>query len=153
MGKKLWILSFIAIVTLSLNSCNNSKDNKLPTDVVNNPNSAEGKEKKSGKLPEITFETKEHNFGKVISGEVVSYNFKFKNTGNADLIISKVSSSCGCTVTDYPDKPIKPGEEKYLEVTFDSDHRRGFQSKSVTVATNAQPSQKTVRIKAKVIIP
>lgn len=150
MGKKLWITGFVMIAIVWA-GCNNASDNKLPTDVVNNPNSAEGK--KADKQAEITFETTEHNFGQVISGEVVSYNFKFKNTGNANLIISKVSSSCGCTVTDYPEEPIKPGEEKYLEVTFDSDNRSGFQSKSVVVATNAQPSQTTLRIKAKVIRP
>ena len=151
MGGKLRIIGFVAMAIFMLAGCNNAKDKKLPTDVVNNPNSAEGKQ--SGKRAEITFETTEHNFGKVISGEVVSYSFKFENTGNADLIISKVSTSCGCTVTDYPEKPIKPGEEKYLEVTFDSDNRSGFQSKTVVVATNAQPSQKTLRIKAKVIRP
>lgn len=151
MGKKRWILSFVAVLAVLTTGCDFSKDNKLPSDVVNNPNSADGKE--SEKMPEISFETKEHDFGKVISGEVVSYNFKFKNTGDADLVISKVSSSCGCTVPDYPGEPIKPGEEKYLEVTFESENRNGFQSKTVTVGANTQPSKTTLRIKAKVIHP
>ncbi|MCF8232123.1 MAG: DUF1573 domain-containing protein [Bacteroidales bacterium] len=151
MGKKRWILGFVTVLVALTTSCDFSKDNKLPSDMVNNPNSADGD--KSQKMPEITFETKTHDFGKVISGEVVSYNFKFKNTGDAPLIISEVSSSCGCTVPDYPEEPIKPGEEKYLEVTFDSERRSGFQSKTITVGTNAQPSNTTLRIKAKVIHP
>lgn len=131
--------------------CDFEGNKKLPADVVRNPNSAEGKKKE--KMPEITFDKTEHDFGSVISGEVVSYSFKFENTGNAVLIISNVSTSCGCTVTDYPQEPIKPGEEKYLEVTFDSNHRSGYQSKTITVGTNAQPSTKSLRIKAKVTRP
>ncbi len=133
-----------------IGGCHNGSD-KLPSDMVNNPNSASGK--KQNKQPEIEFEKTTHDFGQVIHGEVVSYYFKFQNKGNADLLIADVSASCGCTVTEYPKEPIKPGAEEKLLVTFDSNNRRGFQNKKITVSTNGQPAQTELSIKAKIIRP
>jgi hypothetical protein len=145
------IVISIVFLAVGLGGCNQQKDRRLASDVVNNPNTAEGRETKN--VPEITFEKTIHDFGKLIQGEIVIYNFKFKNTGSADLLITDVISTCGCTVTEYPKEPIKPGQEKKLEVTFDSNNRRGFQSKMISVLTNAQPSTTILKIKAKVIEP
>ncbi|MGM0565354.1 MAG: DUF1573 domain-containing protein [Bacteroidota bacterium] len=138
------------ILAVVLGGCHGNSD-KLPSDMVNNPNSASGK--KQDKQPEIEFEKTTHDFGQVIHGEVVSYYFKFQNNGNADLLIADVSASCGCTVTEYPQEPIKPGEEETLLVTFDSNNRQGFQNKKITVSTNGQPAQTELSIKAKIIRP
>jgi len=141
---------FIAIAMLTFVSCNNS-DKKLSTDLVNNPKSAEKVTKV--KVAKIEFDKLSHDFGTVVSGEVVSYKFKFKNSGDGDLLIGKVSTTCGCTVADYPKEPIKPGEVKYIEVTFDSSNRGGFQNKTVTLLTNSEKSKTNLLIKAKVIRP
>jgi hypothetical protein len=146
--KKIVAIVFILSVVVS---CNN-QESQIPADVVNIPNSAED-DADQGLLPEITFQETVHDFGKVIRGEVVSYFFRFKNTGKANLIISGVSASCGCTATKYPQTPIKPGEEEVVEVSFDSGGRRGFQHKTVTVAANTQPNTTVISIKANVIIP
>jgi hypothetical protein len=52
----------------------------IPADLVNNPNSASGTSDK-GSLPVIQFEEVEHDFGRIIEGETVSYAFKFTNSG------------------------------------------------------------------------
>lgn len=75
-----------------ISSCG-TKDNNISTDLVNNPASASSN--KNIKEPKITFEVTEHDFGKMIQGEQVSYTYKFKNTGNAPLIISAVEKTCG----------------------------------------------------------
>ncbi len=142
----------IVLLVFLMAACGNSdQKGKLSPDLVNNPISADSKE--TANLPVIQFEENFHDFGRVIRGEIVSYSFKFKNTGKADLLISKVSSSCGCTVPKYPKTPVKPGEEGIVEVSFNSSGRKGYQNKSVTVLSNAQPNTKILRIKAEVIIP
>lgn len=145
------ILSFLFIIGM-LSSCGNTEEERISTRVITNPNSAAGKSSKT-KLPKIEFEEKEHDFRKVIQGEVVSYNFKFTNTGNGNLVISNVSTSCGCTVSEYPEKPIAPGESDYIMVTFDSKGRKGYQNKTVIILANTQPSRTLLRIKAEIIIP
>ena len=144
-------IAISGLILLLLTACNSGNNGNLSTDIVNNPKTASGDE--SDNLPKIEFEKEIHDFGKLIQGEKVSFGFKFKNTGNSDLLISQVNSSCGCTVTRFPKTPIKPEEEKVLKVTFDSNGRKGIQNKTVTVVTNCQPSSNVIRIKAMVIAP
>jgi len=145
-------LFFLLIFSLLITSCNNRANSKndLPSDVVRNPNSAENPVS-SENLPVISFEKDFHDFGKLISGEKVTYSFAFKNTGKSMLLISDVSSSCGCTVPNFPKKPIKPGETGNVEVSFDSEGRHGLQTKTITVFSNCQPSVTTLRIQSTVV--
>ena len=152
--KKNFLVFLISVIIsgifVSCGSQNKSSD--LPAGVVTNPNSAEGVNDKNG-LPVISFEKDFHDFGKLISGEQVTYSFKFKNTGKTLLIISNVSTSCGCTVSAFPKQPIKPGEGATIDVSFDSEGRHGLQSKTITVFTNTQPPTTTLRIQSKVVEP
>jgi len=81
-----------------------------------------------------------YNFGKVAEGEIVTYNYRFKNTGSKPLIVTNVSASCGCTIPEKPEQPIKPGETGFIKVKFNSEHRVGNAHKTVTVSSNAEPA-------------
>jgi hypothetical protein len=131
-------------------SCSNS-NNTASTELVRNPKSADGIT--TTNMPAITFNETEHDFGQLIQGEKVSCVFKFTNTGKADLILVKVSTSCGCTATEYSHDPIKPGDEGKIEITFDSDHKKGIQNKTITVLTNTKPQSTILHIKAQVSTP
>jgi len=146
------LLVFMGLfAALLLQSCNQSgNDSKLSPDLVKNPISAEGKNNLDG-LPKIKFKTIEHDFGKIIDGVKVAYKFKFTNTGESGLIISQVNTSCGCTVSRYPKVAIAPGKSDFVELTFDSDRRKGFNHKTATVVANTQPNVTTLSIKAMVI--
>jgi hypothetical protein len=147
------LLFTILILTgmMTIASCDGGKKG-LPADVVNIPNTASGEADLSA-MPRIEFDRNEHDFGKVIQGEKVTYSFKFRNTGRSDLFISNISATCGCTVTDYPRIPIKPGEENYVKVTFDSSGKQGFQNKEVVVMANTQPADTRLRVTANVFLP
>ena len=80
--------------------------------------------------------------GKIVEGQTVQVSFKFKNTGDKPLIIQSVSPSCGCTVADYPKKPIAPGEEAEITGSFDSKGREGLQHKTISVFANTKESQR-----------
>src|SRR6478609_2201714 len=43
--------------------------------------------KPEGPLPVIQYEVEDHDFGTIKEGQKVSYTYKFKNTGDAPLII------------------------------------------------------------------
>lgn len=152
MKRNIFIIGISIVFLIFISSCGNNSDEHLPTDIIYNPNTASGKADMEN-LPKIEFEEEVHDFGKVIQGEKVTYGFKFKNTGKTDMLISNVSTSCGCAVTKYPKIPIQPGEEKILYVSFDSEGRKGFQNKSITVISNTQPNTKVLRIKARVVVP
>lgn len=96
---------------------------------------------------EIFFYDTVYDFGKIVAGEQVVYSFRFKNIGKAPLIISQVRTSCGCTASEYTDRPVKPDSEGYIKVTFNSSGRYGNQNKIITVFANTKPSQHTLLLK------
>ncbi|RLD40212.1 MAG: hypothetical protein DRI89_12485 [Bacteroidetes bacterium] len=149
--KKISILLTI-VLGFTLFSCDNPGDGKISTDVVDNTKTASGTYDASIG-PRFEFDETEHNFGNMIQGEKVSYDFQFTNTGGADLIINKVSTSCGCTASNYPKTAIKPGEISKIEVTFDSRHKKGHQNKSIAIIANTEPNRTVLRVKARVLMP
>lgn len=150
--KLLVFISMLAV--MSLLGCRNGDQNKetISTDLVTNPNSASGTVNR-GSLPVIKFEDLEHDFGRIIEGETVSYAFNFKNSGKSDLIIADVTTSCGCTVPSYPKAPLRPGEAGTIKVSFNSRGKRGYQTKNILVVANTQPNTTMIRIKALVVNP
>jgi hypothetical protein len=105
---------------------------------------------KDGKYPIMTFEKTEYDFGTIDEGSKVNYSFKFKNTGAADLIITRAFGSCGCTIPEYPKKPIKVGESAKIDVSFNSAGKHGNQQKSVTIYTNSKAGVESLIIKASI---
>jgi hypothetical protein len=127
---------------------------KLSPEIIKNPATASSQADQSEeKLPEFTFETDQHHFGVITQGEKVSYSFKFKNTGNAPLIISSANASCGCTVPEYTKDPVAPGTEGFINVTFNSEGKAGMQSKTVTLIANTIPNSKVLTISAEIQVP
>ncbi len=105
-------------------------------------------EEAKDKLPVMTFENDTFEFGTVNEGDVVEATFKFKNTGNGDLIITKAKASCGCTVPEWPrNKRIKPGEEDVITAKFNTLHKRNNQSKTITLTTNTAKGKEYVKLK------
>ena len=127
-------------------------DTSVSPDLVSNPITASGK-KSENNLPVIAFEQTKHDFGLMVQGEKLSYTFKFTNTGGSDLIISNVSSTCGCTIPEWTKSPIKPGKEGKVEVIFNSAGKTGSNTKAVMVLSNAQPNTTELQISAEVYVP
>ena len=139
----------LALVCLLVAGCKQATSNEADVDLIHNPMSANGYNE-GEQMPVITFDSENHDFGRLSAGESISYSFHFRNTGGADLVINSASATCGCTVADYPRGRITPGEEGYVTVTFKSAGKSGQQFQEVTLKTNAQPSTTRLRITAQV---
>lgn len=124
----------------------------VSTEIVKNPKSASG-EQTPEKLPGMEFEEELFAFGKITQGEKVEHTYVFTNTGDADLIITSAKGSCGCTVPEWPKKPIKPGEKGEINVVFDSEGKKGRQHKKVTIVANTQPSTNVIALSGEVVAP
>lgn len=153
--KRTLIICTICLISIFLVACGEKNNSEgFTTADVHNPMTAEGLSKKDAeKMPVLTFENLEYDFGRVIKGEKLSYSFKFKNTGKSNLIISSARSSCGCTTSSPPQAPIRPGESGEIGVTFDSKNQHGEVNKMVVVSANTYPVQTTLRLKATVVEP
>jgi len=102
--------------------------------------------KKAG-APIIKWEKTTHDFGMIKEGDVIETNFKFKNVGNAALVIKNATASCGCTQPSYPFIPIEPGEEGYIGVVYNSRTKIGPQKPYVTITSNAKETIQKVYLK------
>lgn len=115
---------------------------KEPVTLANNVKLATG--------PEFTWDKKEHGFGEIPKGKPVTAEYKFKNTGNAPIILSDVKSTCGCTVPAWPKEPIMPGEEATIKATYNAKNPGAF-TKRITVVSNTQDNYIYLLLKGKVM--
>lgn len=90
----------------------------------------------SAMAQKIEFKTETIDYGTVNKGEDSGLRvFEFTNTGDKELVINDVKSSCGCTVPSKPTEPILPGKTGKIEVQYNMNP--GPISKTITVTSNA----------------
>jgi hypothetical protein len=118
-------------------------------DLVYNPMRADGT-LDSSYLPILTWTEEVYDFGRVFEGDIVTRDFVFTNTGTAPLLIVKASSSCGCTVPEWPKTPIPPDSTSSIKVKFNTLDKPGAQSKEVTIFANTFPNTSKITIKGNV---
>lgn len=101
-------------------------------------------------LGQFGFSEMEFDFGTINEGKVVEHLFKFTNEGQAPLVISNITASCGCTSPDWTKTPVKPGEEGFVKVIFNSTAKTGTQAPTVTIQANTNPNVTRLRLKGNV---
>ncbi|WP_203257869.1 DUF1573 domain-containing protein [Hyunsoonleella ulvae] len=104
------------------------------------------------KVAKIEFKETTIDYGTIEKGADGVRIFEFTNTGNAPLIISKVSSSCGCTIPKKPEDPIMPGKTGQIEVKYDTNRVNPIR-KTITVMSNADTPTVALKIKGLVVDP
>tara|TARA_R110002049_G_scaffold993_11_gene7294 strand:- start:79968 stop:80384 length:417 start_codon:yes stop_codon:yes gene_type:complete len=98
----------------------------------------------------IEFKTDTVDYGTIEKGADGVRVFEFTNTGNEPLIISKVTSSCGCTIPKKPEDPILPGKTGEIEVKYDTNRVNPIR-KTITVISNAETPTVALKIKGLVV--
>ncbi|UOB16987.1 DUF1573 domain-containing protein [Abyssalbus ytuae] len=143
--KKVYLL-VTSMLVISFVSC--KKDNASDKVKAENVEIAAQRDEASKNLPIMSFDQTEHDFGNIPKGTPVETVFTFKNTGTAPLIITNATSSCGCTVPEYPkNTPIAPGETGELKVKYNASGKNQV-TKTVTVSANTEKGTEKLTIKA-----
>tara|TARA_B100000963_G_C22619619_1_gene669186 strand:- start:542 stop:1024 length:483 start_codon:yes stop_codon:yes gene_type:complete len=139
---------------LCLTKCDMDKKGKVGTDLIHIPATASSYSTSPKALPAIAFIDTLVDIGIVSEGTQADVIFNFFNTGTAPLILSDVSTSCGCTLAEkWPREPIESGGSGKVVVRFDSRGRIGDNRKEVYVVTNAVPATRILVLTAEVIGP
>src|SRR6476659_7210491 len=97
----------------------------------------------------LIWKNEEIDLGKIPQGKPVTVKFEFTNKGKEAVIISNVSTSCGCTVADYSKKPIGVNEKSTITATYNAAGLGAF-TKAVTVSF-ANNETKVLNIKGTVV--
>ena len=70
--------------------------------------------------PDIDVEVTQHDFGVIEQGTIAQVKIPVRNTGDAELRIEAVVTSCGCTSATLVPQVIPPGGEGTLEIRYNS---------------------------------
>ncbi|TYB77028.1 DUF1573 domain-containing protein [Bizionia myxarmorum] len=139
------LLGLSTFCLIAFTSCKDDATNKIDE---NNVVEAADRDAQASNFPVITFEETEHDFGEIEAKSKVETIFKYKNTGNAPLVITDIKSSCGCTVPqDWSRDPLAPGEGGQFTVIFDGTGANKV-TKTITVTANTEMGKETVKISA-----
>lgn len=136
MKKSFLSLCFSIVAVLAINAQSNSTQTKG----TDNANAAI-----------ITFENTVHDYGTIKKGSDGNCIFKFKNTGNEPLVLTNVTTSCGCTIAAWPKEPILPEKTGEIKVNYTKTNTVGTISKQITVTSNASNGTIVLSIKGSVI--
>lgn len=103
-------------------------------------------------FPAFDFEETDYDFGEIKEGKVVKHVFRFKNSGDAPLLISDIQTTCGCTTPAYTKTAVAPGEFGEIQVEFNSAGRAGIQRKIITILANTKSQRASLSIAANVAV-
>jgi len=149
MFRFLWLLGLLLIV-----SCSNDAGSEGVREVEVGPNAAiirnpvqADQPTDSSQAAQLTFEQTIFDFGEVEEGDIVEHTFSFENTGAVPLLISDARSTCGCTVPEWPQEAIAPGEEGVINVRFDTNQKMNQQSKPITITANTLPAHTRIYLR------
>lgn len=87
---------------------------------------------------QFSFQEEVHQFPPLVVGEKVTHVFRFKNSGTAPIIISKVDAGCGCTDITWTKDPVMPQDSGFVSVSYDSKGHEGNFFKNIHVYSNAK---------------
>jgi hypothetical protein len=139
------ILGLSALCLIAFTSCKEDASKKIDE---NNVAAAAERDANSSKFPVLEFDKTEHDFGEIEAKTPVETVFKYKNTGEAPLVITDIKSSCGCTVPqDWSKEPLAAGESGQFTVKFNGSGTNTV-SKTITVTANTEKGTETVKITA-----
>ena len=144
--KRIFLLS--TIVAIGFTSCNDATS-RINSDAAGSE-AANAIQAQTG-TPKFEFDSETVDFGQINEGETKEHVFKFKNVGDAPLIISNAQGSCGCTVPQFSRTPIAPGESGEIKVSFNSQGKGGMQDKTVTLSANTVPNNYVLHVVSEVI--
>lgn len=103
-----------------------------------------------GGKPKIQFKETLWDFGTIKKDQPASHSFNFTNVGDGNLIILKATAECGCTRPEFSEKPVAPGKNGSIKVSYNPIGRPGSFEKTITVRTNA--GSKPIRLKIRGVV-
>ena len=92
-----------------------------------------------------------YNFGTIAEAAgLASHTFVITNKGDAPLVITRVTASCGCTRPEWTKEPIAPGKTGDIKITYNPKGRPGPFYKTVSIYSNGKKGSYSLAIKGTV---
>jgi hypothetical protein len=92
-------------------------------------------------IPGIVVNAAKHDLGDIYWGRPITHTFTVRNHSEQTIAIQRIRSDCGCTAMVDDTTPMKPGDTRFLTVTYEPEYHEGSFSKRVTVYTDYPEEQ------------
>ena len=100
---------------------------------------------------QLKFREETHDFGAVEEEKgPVTHEFVFTNNSPRPVKILKVQASCGCTTPGWSKEVVPPGQNGFIQASYNPKGRPGFFTKSLTVTTDLEANPIILQIKGQV---
>ena len=88
----------------------------------------------------VKFDTTAINYGTIEKGADGQRTFEFTNVSREPIVVLTVTVYCGCTVPDWTNEPILPGNKGSITIEYDT-QRVGKFAKEVKVKTSGSEEE------------
>lgn len=97
------------------------------------------------KITVISLSNDKVDLGDFSWNEEINAEFVISNVGKVPLVINDMITSCGCTTVDYTRKPVFPGENTTLKISYKAEQPEHF-NKTITIYCNAESAPLELKI-------
>jgi len=96
----------------------------------------------------LVFDAEQKDYTAKAGEASASFTFNLTNVSSAEVLVNRVTTSCGCTVAKLPEQPwhLAPGTNGPIGVTVDLRGKSGTIMKSVTVDSTAGVKSLLVKV-------
>jgi hypothetical protein len=101
--------------------------------------------------PRIRVEPSSFDFGKVKAQRTLRKEFRVLNLGERDLVIERISRSCGCTAATADAMTLAPGASTTLRVSVETRNSSGDIEHRVLVRSN-DPEMPSLQIRLRATV-
>lgn len=129
----------IALALLSLAACK-EMDKKTPVESMSKEEIQKAVTDTTNFTSLTWIDSTTQQLGKLKKDKDIEITWRFKNTGDKNLIIENVTASCGCTIPEKPEQPFAPGQEGVIKAKFNGSGS-GSIIKQVHVIANTKPAK------------
>lgn len=99
--------------------------------------------------PKVKLSKNEFDLGNVAWHQQATASFKVTNSGNKPLIINDVDTGCECTVANWNNSPIAPGNSTTITAVYNAETLGTFQ-RDIAIKTNADEAPVYVVLRGRV---
>jgi hypothetical protein len=132
--------ALIALALLSLAACKEMDKKSTPVESMSKEEIQKAVTDTTNFTTLVWIDSVIQPLGKLKKDKDIEITWRFKNTGDKNLIIENVTASCGCTIPEKPEQPFAPGQEGVIKAKFNGSGS-GSITKQVHVIANTKPAK------------
>lgn len=105
---------------------------------------------KDSAYAKMYFEKEAHDFGASKQGDVLAYEYNFKNTGDEVLEVQEIKTDCDCLTWEMSKKVFKPGESGKILVSWNTSSKAGITFSRLTISSNIKGGSKELTLTSEI---